>query len=197
MTEQELFWAGEFGDEYNCRNTGGEFLPPRLAMFSRIMARTEGVRTILELGCNTGTNLVALQMLGYPDVRGVEVNAYAAKEAQSAGLRVVHGSLLETEGEPSDMVMTVGVLIHIHPDELPVAYDRLVTPARRYVLIVEYYDPNPVDILYRGHTGRLWKRDFAGELLDRYPLRLVDYGFVYHRDEFPQDDVTWFLMEVK
>jgi hypothetical protein len=33
--------------------------------------------------------------------------------------------------------------------------------------------------------------------LDRYPdLDLVDYGFVYHRDPlFPQDDMTWFLLQ--
>ena len=37
----------------------------------------------------------------------------------------------------------------------------------------------------------------AGEILDRYPsLQLVDYGFAYRRDpNFPQDDITWFLME--
>ncbi|NDB35890.1 MAG: pseudaminic acid biosynthesis-associated methylase, partial [Flavobacteriia bacterium] len=41
------------------------------------------------------------------------------------------------------------------------------------------------------------KRDFAGELLDTFPdLRLVDYGFAYKRDtSFPQDDITWFLLE--
>ena len=43
---------------------------------------------------------------------------------------------------------------------------------------------------------RLYKRDFAGELLDRYPdLRLADYGFAYRRDpKFPQDDINWFLL---
>jgi spore coat polysaccharide biosynthesis protein SpsF len=45
----------------------------------------------------------------------------------------------------------------------------------------------------------LFKRDFAGEMMDRYPdLKLLDYGFVYHRDPaFPDDDITWFLMEKK
>jgi spore coat polysaccharide biosynthesis protein SpsF len=54
-----------------------------------------------------------------------------------------------------------------------------------------------VALPYRGHDERLFKRDFAGEILDRFPdLRLVDYGFRYRRDpNFPQDDVTWFLME--
>jgi spore coat polysaccharide biosynthesis protein SpsF len=37
----------------------------------------------------------------------------------------------------------------------------------------------------------------AGEMMERYPdLALVDYGFLYHKDPvFPQDDITWFLME--
>jgi len=42
----------------------------------------------------------------------------------------------------------------------------------------------------------LFKRDFAGEMLDRFKdLELLDYGFVYHRDNnFPQDDLNWFLL---
>jgi hypothetical protein len=63
-------------------------------------------------------------------------------------------------------------------------------------MVCEYYNPVPVAVPYRGNTDRLFKRDFAGEMIDRYGLRLIDYGFVYRRDGyFPQDDVTWFLME--
>jgi spore coat polysaccharide biosynthesis protein SpsF len=64
-------------------------------------------------------------------------------------------------------------------------------------LICEYYNPSPVAIPYRGHSDRLFKRDFAGEMLEMFAdLKLVDYGFAYHRDPaFPQDDITWFLME--
>jgi hypothetical protein len=62
--------------------------------------------------------------------------------------------------------------------------------------VCEYYDPNPVVVKYRGNEERLFKRDFAGELIDKYNLRLVDYGFIYHRDAgFPRDDWTWFLLE--
>ena len=43
-TEQEPFWAGEFGDRYIDRNTIKEMLPARLALFSRILARTHAVR---------------------------------------------------------------------------------------------------------------------------------------------------------
>ena len=32
--------------------------------------------------------------------------------------------------------------------------------------------------------------------MDLYKLKLIDYGFIYHRDNsFPKDDITWFLLE--
>ena len=48
-----------------------------------------------------------------------------------------------------------------------------------------------------GTPGKLFRRDFAGEILDTYTdLTLVDYGFVYRRDrKFNHDDMNWFLME--
>jgi len=54
-----------------------------------------------------------------------------------------------------------------------------------------------VEITYHGHKNRLFKRDFAGEMLDQFSdLKLIDYGFIYHRDlTFPQDDISWFLLE--
>jgi pseudaminic acid biosynthesis-associated methylase len=71
--------------------------------------------------------------------------------------------------------------------------------SNRYILVAEYFNPSPVAIPYRGHNDRLFKRDFAGEMLDRYyNLELLDYGFAYHRDPlFPQDDITWFMLEKK
>ena len=37
---------------------------------------------------------------------------------------------------------------------------------------------------------------FSGELIENFGLKLIDYGFIYHRDRFaPQDDMHWFLLE--
>ena len=89
------------------------------------------------------------------------------------------------------------MLIHINPDKLNDVYDRLYRHSKRYILISEYYNPVPVAVNYRGFSDKLFKRDFAGEFMDRFPdVRLLDYGFQYHRDKnFPMDDVNWFLME--
>lgn len=50
---------------------------------------------------------------------------------------------------------------------------------------------------YRGNKNRLFKRDFAGEFMDKFPdVQLVEYGFAYHRDKrYMVDDVNWFLLE--
>lgn len=90
-----------------------------------------------------------------------------------------------------------GVLIHVNPDFLPKVYDKLVASARRYLLIAEYYNPSPVAIPYRGHKNRLFKRDFAGEIMDQHPeMKLVDYGFTYRHDpKFKHDDITWWLLK--
>jgi pseudaminic acid biosynthesis-associated methylase len=198
-TPQEKFWSGEFGDEYTERNTGAGWHAANLAMFSRVLDRTNDVSSVLELGANRGLNLRAIgELLPEAKLAGVEINAAAAAELRTwGGAEVIEGSIFSfaADGE-YDLTFTKGVLIHINPDRLADAYDVLVQASRRYVLVAEYYNPTPVAVPYRGHEDRLFKRDFAGELMDRHNLKLVDYGFWYHRDpNFPQDDLTWFLLE--
>ena len=200
-TPQEQFWAGRFGTEYIQRNQGDELLASNLNFFARALQRAGRVESCLELGANIGMNLKALRLL-YPaiELSAVEINPEAA--GHLAGLigepNVFRGSFLDYPiGTTADLTLAKGVLIHTHPDHLPSVYEKLYQASRRLVLISEYYNPSPVAIPYRGHADRLFKRDFAGEMLDRYPdLQLMDYGFAYRRDPaFPQDDVTWFLME--
>ena len=97
------------------------------------------------------------------------------------------------------MCLIKGVLIHINPEQLSEVYHKLYLASKKYILIAEYYNPTPVSIPYRGHENKLFKRDFAGEMLDKFQdLFLLDYGFVYHRDNlFPQDDINWFLLKKK
>lgn len=129
----------------------------------------------------------------------VEINEQAAAQcAKIPGTHVYNNSLFDfTSDEVFDLTFVSGVLIHINPDKLTEVYDLLHRHSRKYVLISEYYNPAPVEVNYRGFSGKLFKRDFAGEFLDRFPdVRLLDYGFQYHRDKnFPMDDVNWFLME--
>jgi pseudaminic acid biosynthesis-associated methylase len=200
-TQQEEFWAGEFGSEYIGRNDNAQLLASNLSFFTKALKQAGQISSCLELGANIGMNLKALQLL-YPDIclKAVEINPDAGMRLSNLIGRsnVFQGSISEyLVAEKVDLSLTKGVLIHINPDMLSTVYEKLYQASNRFILVCEYYNPSPVAIPYRGHTDRLFKRDFAGEMLEKYSdLALIDYGFAYHRDPtFPQDDISWFLME--
>jgi pseudaminic acid biosynthesis-associated methylase len=200
-TSQETFWASEFGDEYISRNKSPELLASKMAMFSKILQKTDGVASVVEFGCSIGLNLDAISMLiPTVDLKAIEINPIAAEIAKNRmpQAEIVKGSILEhTFENASDLAFTCGVMIHLNPEMLPEVYRKLANASRKYVLIVEYYNPSPVTIQYRGHEDYLFKRDFAGEFMEAHPeYQLVDYAFVYRKDlVFPLDDVTWFLLK--
>lgn len=202
-TEQEAFWEGEFGRSYINRNNSRELHASNLRFFSQALRSVAHISSMIEFGANVGMNLRAvMELVPNIDLHAIEINVQAAKDL--AGLigdeRVQCGSILDAKIDKAhDVSLIKGVLIHINPNDLGAVYEKLYQASGRYILIAEYYSPQPVSILYRGHENKLFKRDFAGEMLDAFDdLRLVDYGFVYHRDPlFPQDDITWFLLEKK
>ncbi|MBN1930574.1 MAG: hypothetical protein JW786_03075 [Desulfobacterales bacterium] len=199
-TEQEKFWTGQFGNDYTDRNPASSNMGSRIALFADILSRTRSINKVIEFGANIGSNLKALyQLLPQAELSAIEINDKAVYELNKwKNLTVYHESIINFEPDyRRDLVFTSGVLIHINPDMLSDVYERLYNTSNRYICIIEYYNPTPVQITYRGYSDKLFKRDFAGELLDKYNnLRLIDYGFVYHRDtNFPLDDLTWFLIE--
>lgn len=199
-SDQENFWSGEFGDNYSDRNTGPGWVSSNTAFFATALESVPYLNSVFEIGPNIGLNLAALRAL-YPNMSqaGVEINEHAAAKLEDQGVRVHRDSVTNhTVVDQADLSLSKGVLIHIKPELLPRAYDVLHRATRRYILIAEYYSPRPESILYRGEADRLFRRDFAGELMDAHPdVELLRTGFAYHRGPFPQDDLTWFLMEKK
>ena len=200
-TEQESFWQGNFGDDYSKRNSIEKLLPSKIFFFQGILNSLKGLNDCLELGTNIGSNLLAIKKI-YPKIKlhGVEINYSAYQKLKSLNLceSLYNTSLLKFKKRNyADLVFTMGVLIHVGPEELNEAYDSIYNSSKKYILLCEYYSSNPTSISYRGHSNKLFKRDFAGEMLDRYhKLKLVNYGFNYKRDKnFTLDDTTWFLME--
>ncbi len=201
-TEQEEFWAGTFGDGYTERNYDqeGRLIANNIALFAKIAgASAVPWSTVLEFGANRGLNLHAIRALcPKAKLTAVEINKTAAEYLRTIVPDVYEGSILDfVPTHRYDLVLIKTVLIHIQPEMLPLVYEKMEQAAGRYVCICEYYNPTPVDVVYRGHAGKLFKRDFAGEFMAKFPaFRLVEYGFVYHGDPaFPQDDITWFLLE--
>lgn len=199
-TEQEDFWAGAFGDDYILRNQGEELIASNTVLFGNAFKSAPGIKSIIELGCNIGLNLQALHRINTDfELCGYEINVKAAQIAKALEVAsIVNETILNDipADKKYDLAFTKGVLIHIDPEEIDKVYSNLYNLSNRYILICEYYNPTPVVVQYRGNDDRLFKRDFAGEMIDKFNLRLIDYGFVYHRDNyFPNDDLSWFLLE--
>ncbi len=199
-TEQEEFWAGDFGNNYIERNKDATLLASNINLFSKIFSKTFGVNSVMEFGANIGMNLIAIKkILPFTKLYGIEINEKAYDKLKNIDyVSAFHSSILDFDIEvKADFVFTKGVLIHINPEELKNVYKKIYEASDKYICIIEYYNPVPVSIDYRGHKNRLFKRDFAGDFLKNFSgLKLIDYGFIYHNDNnFPQDDINWFLLK--
>ncbi|HIF20618.1 MAG TPA: methyltransferase domain-containing protein [Gemmatimonadetes bacterium] len=204
VSKQERIWRGEFGDAYVDRNAGPS---PHLAAltenWARILRATRGAppTSILEVGANVGLNLRALRRLTDAKLFALEPNAKALAALLAEGLVPPENALdglcssIELPDRSVDLVFTSGVLIHIHPDDLPASCDSIHRVSRRYVVCIEYFSDKPEEVPYRKQTEALFKRDFGGYYLDRFPdLRVLDYGFAWKRLT-GLDNLTWWLFE--
>lgn len=203
-TPQAALWRGEFGDAYIDRNVVEPARQAALARhWTRVLAGTEGARprTILEVGANIGLNLRALSRITTAELHAVEPNAKARQVLVEDGVvpadRVLDGlaSQIPLADGAVDLAFTAGVLIHIHPRDLPASCREIHRVSRRYVVCSEYFADREQEIPYRGKTEALFKRDFGGFWLDSFPdLRLLDYGFAWKRTT-GLDNLTWWLFE--
>ncbi|MSQ57475.1 MAG: pseudaminic acid biosynthesis-associated methylase, partial [Limnohabitans sp.] len=62
-TEQEKFWATDFGNDYPSRNNDEKLISSNIALFAKIFQSCPNVSSVAELGCNIGLNLIALNRL--------------------------------------------------------------------------------------------------------------------------------------
>jgi len=101
--------------------------------------------SILEVGCNVGRNLNHLYRMGYRNLAGVEINPHAVARLREsyphlADVPILNGpaeEMLPTLADNSyDVVFTMAVLEHIHPDSARV-YGEIARVAKRCVLAIE------------------------------------------------------------
>ena len=201
LNEQEQFWSGNFGNKYIDRNNENKIIESNKHLFLKIKKHLKKVKRLIEFGCNIGLNLKAINLISSKiELTGVDINKKAINQLnKNKKIKSINSSIINFENNNKyDFVLIKGVLIHINPKQLRSIYDKIYKISDKYIYIAEYYSPEPMKISYRGHSNKLFKRDFAGEMLDIYrDLRLVDYGFAYHKDKFKQDDLNWFLLKKK
>ncbi len=173
MSTQE-FWAGEGGVQYTLRNDGDW---RARASFWRDVLPAD-VQTVYECGTNLGMNLRAIRACRACKVQGIEINQTAVDAAVARGLPVTQGDMLRMQAVPLwDLTMTVGVLIHMAPDQVLDAMEQVAAMSRRYVLCVEYESESGEEemIRYRDSDDLLWRRPY-GKMYEAMGLRLVRSG---------------------
>jgi pseudaminic acid biosynthesis-associated methylase len=191
MTQLER-WRGKFGDDYTSRNLPDDEVIAELAVcFATILQWTGPVESICEVGANVGRNLEAIQRLTKARLVGLEPNESARSQLVFDAVDGALGSRLPFGDGEFDLVFTVGVLIHIPTESIESAIDELVRVSGRWLLVAEYFAPEPQAISYRGLPDMLWKRDYGSLLLDR-GLAPVAEGFWWRRTT-PFDDCNWWL----
>jgi pseudaminic acid biosynthesis-associated methylase len=199
-TEQEEFWAETYARNYIQKN--GTFDKALGVEGWRAMLRkAQRIETLLECGCNIGRIMFLGDVL--PQVRKstIEVSkpAYDFVTSRYSLESAFNGTILESDLPTGtfDLVFSMGVLIHINPDELVANMRKMYEYSRKYVLMGEYFNRTPISLEYQGQQNKLFKRDFGKLFLENCEARIVDYGFLWGHvyDAAGFDDITWWLFE--
>mgnify|MGYP006104367641 FL=1 len=174
--------------------------------WKKILKSVSAPSNILECGANIGRNIEALNHI-YPEAAktAIEISADASKILRNKykDLNVINSSILESKitNNSFDLSFTMGVLIHIHPNDLKQNLEKVILSSNRYVVIGEYFNRTPVSLTYQGEEEKLFKRDFGKFALENFSdkIELKDYGFLWGHlyDEGGFDDITWWVFERK
>ena len=187
-TPQKKRWAGDFGREYTDRNTLStpqldslyqtNFGVPRRQLNETFLGDIAREARILEVGCNSGNQLLLLREMGFNNLWGADLQSYALELARARvpAAQLGQASALDLPYEDNyfDLVFTSGVLIHISPADLPRALDEIHRCSKTWIWGMEYYAPEVTHVNYRGHDDLLWKMDYVKRYLNRFgDLELV------------------------
>lgn len=202
--EQVKLWRGDFGEEYMNRNAP---TAERIAnqtrfwaqIFEKLVVQGTQPESILEVGANVGINLRALRNLSSAELYAVEPNDHAREvlvrdEVVSAeNALAATGEAIPLADNSVDLAFTAGVLIHVNPDNLAQVCAEIHRVSRKTIVCAEYFNAYPETITYRGHSEKLFKRDFGGFWMEQFPsLKLVDYGFAW-KPVTGLDNITWWI----
>lgn len=201
MKEQDTFWRDRYGAEYMAANAEFDAELGKKA-WSTMLARTAKPATILELGSNIGRNTRVLRdLLPEAELSICEINPTAFQTvtssfpiAQAENCAIREATFQEGAFE---LVFTMGVLIHIDPEELIDHLHLMENWSSRYILMGEYFNRTPVTLPYHGEAERLFKCDFGKIAAENLDAQVLDYGFLwgYEFDTAGFDDITWWLFE--
>ncbi len=203
MNEQQNFWANSYAEDYIKKNSSFD-KELGVECWQKMLSNAEDIKSILECGCNIGRNIGFLnEVLPSANKSIIEISepAYNFVTSHFNLNKTFNGAIVESSFNESefDLVYSMGVLIHIHPDDLLANMRKMYAYSGKYILIGEYFNRTPIMIEYQGQKDKLFKRDFGKLFIENFNVALVDYGFLWGHiyDTAGFDDITWWLFEKK
>jgi len=179
MSKQGRLWKGRFGKQYTNRN----IIDWKTHL--QVLGIISGLEIdkVLEIGCNRGHNLTALDCLGTTPY-GIDLNQYALQLAPS-NTACADASSIPFKDNSFDLVLTMGVLIHIPPVLLGGVLSEIYRVSSQYILLIEYWAPEDTPIIYQTKSDMLWKRNFPEHIISLHPdLVVVRNGRWGYDDKF-------------
>ena len=199
--KQNIFWKNNDGKKYINRNL--DFNSENaIKAWNKMLHKVDKITSILECGSNIGRNLIYLDSIFPKATKSlIEINndAYKIAIKNVNPLHSFNGTILESTLDSNyfDLVFTCGVLIHIHPDQLLENCNRMFEYSSKYILLAEYFSREPEAKEYHGEKDLLFKRDFGKYFIENFPVKIVNYGFLwgYEFDTAGYDDITYWLFK--
>lgn len=197
------FWKDEYKEEYMKKNASFDTVRG-IEAWKKMLSKSENIKSIIECGCNIGRNIDFLQQIDPNfEISAIDVNETAINFVKN------HYDISDTfvgriedsnfDKNHFDLVFTMGVLIHVDPEELYANAKKIVGMSKKFVLVGEYFNRTPTMITYQGKENLLFKRDFGSYFLENFELEVIDYGFLWGHfyDNAGFDDFTWWLFKKK
>lgn len=206
-------WGNSFGTDYQNRNASNwPSIKNRSRLFGDVLMAMESANkanpspapfptSVIEVGGGAGDNLRAIDMIYERSRAPIKLMSCdphdMARKAMADVASAVPGTLaaLPFGDGAADLVFTSGVLIHVPPPELDRALSEIHRVSKRWILSIEYFNPTPDEVPYRGQAGMLWRRDWGEAWMAKFPdLKPIGIGFAWKRLT-GLDNLTWFLFE--
>lgn len=191
-----------YADEYIQRNTNFDHDFGAQGWKSILDKVDNNISNYLECGYNIGLNITQLGMVYphfTPSIIEISEPAFNFVTSKYTFEHAFNGPILDSKFDNAsfDLVFTMGVLIHINPDQLLDHMQKMYQYSRKYILMGEYFNRTPTSIEYRGESDKLFKRDFGKLFMENFDVTIVDYGFLWGHlyDKAGFDDITWWLFE--
>ena len=135
-SEQEEFWAKAYADDYIKKNSSFDHALGAMGWTKMIGNVSAEISNYLECGCNIGRNLEQLKKViptAKPSVIEISKPAFDFVTSHYPIEHAFNGAILDSRLSLNyfELVFTMGVLIHINPDQLLQNMQRIRTITRQ------------------------------------------------------------------